>query len=490
MAKSIAVVGGGIAGLAAAYELTKQQQASADLTFTLLEASNRLGGIVDTVRQNGYVLEGGPDGWVSEKPWARELAIELGLEQDLIYSNDAERVTYILREGRLLPLPDGMRMMVPTNLRALEGSPLFSDEARRWYREEPLRAAELKANAPSTDESVASFTQRHFGSEVLETVCAPLLNGVFGGDVRLLSVQAVMQPFVHMEREFGSLIVALQTRARTGRAPQPIFTSLRNGVAQLTDALAAASPQSAVQRNLRVVSLERAGQQWKLHAARTGDAGAFAPAIPDTLLFDAVLLALPLWETRRLLLDVDPALSPLLEVPSSSALTVAYALPTGEPVPWPKGFGFLALPGEPVHMLAATFADQKFAHRVPAGGHSVRVYYGGSDADDLRHADVQSISYRELESVVGPLPTPLHTSVRYWPRALPQYHVGHLQRMAELDRKVDALGGLKLLGNGYRGVGLPDLIRDARAAARAVASESAANAGQWIRNVSCNNALE
>ena len=134
MAKSIAVVGGGIAGLAAAYELTHQQQAGADLTFTLFEASNRLGGIVDTVRQDGYVLEGGPDGWVSEKPWARELAIELGLEQDLIYSNDAERVTYILRDGRLLPLPDGMRMMVPTDLPALEGSPLFSDEARHWYR--------------------------------------------------------------------------------------------------------------------------------------------------------------------------------------------------------------------------------------------------------------------------------------------------------------------------------------------------------------------
>ncbi len=472
--KSVAIVGGGIAGLAAAYEFTKQQQAGADLTFTLFEASNRLGGIVDTVRQDGYVLEGGPDGWVSEKPWARELAIELGLEQDLIYSNDAERVTYILRNGKLLPLPDGMRMMVPTDLHALEGSPLFSDEARHWYRTEPLRAAELKANAPDADESVASFVLRHFGREVLETVGAPLLNGVFGGDVHQLSVQAVMQPFVQMEREFGSLIVALQTRARTGRVAQPIFTSLRGGVAQLTYALAATLPSNALLLNRRVLTLARAGQQWHLHTAHTGDAPPPATGDSQPLRFDAVLLALPVWETRRLLQDLDPALAALLETPGSSALTVAYALPAGQPVPWPKGFGFLALPGGSVRMLAATFADQKFPHRAPAGGHSVRVYYGGSEAEAMRHQDVKTLAYAELERIVGALPKPLHSSVRYWPMALPQYHVGHLQRVAELDRRVAELGGLQLLGNGFRGVGLPDLIRDARVTARAVASASMA----------------
>ena len=467
MPHSIAVLGGGIAGLAAAYELTRLQQAGADFSFTLMEASDRLGGIVDTVRHDGYVLEGGPDGWVSDKPWARELAIELGLEQDLIYSNDAERVTYILRDDRLLPLPDGMRMMVPTDLGALDNSPLFSDEARHWYRSEPLRAAELKANAPDADESVASFVERHFGREVLETVGAPLLNGVFGGDVHQLSVQAVMQPFVQMEREFGSLIVALQTRARTGRASQPIFTSLRGGVASLTDALAATLPTHCVQRNLRVTALERAGTQWQLRTTHTD--ATQTPAQTELLVYDTVLLALPVWETRRLLQGVDPTLLPLLETPGSSALTVAYALPSGDAVPWPKGFGFLALPGGRVRMLAATFADQKFAHRVPSGGRSVRVYYGGSEAEAMRHEDVQTLAYAELERIVGPLPKPLHSSVRYWPQALPQYHVGHLQRVAELDRRVTAMGGLHLLGNGFRGVGLPDLVRDSRAAARDVA---------------------
>lgn len=480
MSKSIAIVGGGIAGLAAAYQLTKQQQAGADLSFTLFEASHRLGGIVDTVRHDGYVLEGGPDGWVSEKPWARELAIELGLEQDLIYSNDAERVTYILRDGKLLPLPDGMRMMVPTDLSALDNSPLFSDQARHWYRNEPLRAAELKANAPDADESVASFVERHFGREVLETVGAPLLNGVFGGDVHRLSVQAVMQPFVQMEREFGSLIVALQTRARTGRTPQPIFTSLRGGVAQLTDALAVALPETSIRYAHRLVALERAGEQWKLSIKRTDKAQPLSEnkvysstaSEPESLLFDSALLALPVWETRSLLAQLDPALNSLLETPGSSALTVAYTLPATGPVPWPRGFGFLALPDGRVRMLAATFADQKFPHRVPAGGHSVRVYYGGSEAEAMRHEDVRTLAYAELESIVGPLPRPLHSSLRYWPLALPQYHVGHLQRVAELDRRVTAMGGLHLLGNGFRGVGLPDLVRDSRAAARAVAELS------------------
>src|ERR1019366_6699074 len=221
--RRIAIIGGGIAGLTAAYEIACQSRAGAPVEAVLFESSNRLGGVIETVCEGGFTVECGPDGWVSAKPWARELAIQLGLADDLIPSNDASRKTWILLDkhllgtpadpaGRLVPMPDGFNMMVPRDLNALDHSPLFSDAAIAAYRAEPARAAELRAAAPPQDESVADFTLRHFGPEDLDRVAAPLLSGVFGGDVRRLSVRAVMPAFVAMEREHGSLIVALQRR--------------------------------------------------------------------------------------------------------------------------------------------------------------------------------------------------------------------------------------------------------------------------------------
>lgn len=438
MPRHVAILGGGIAGLTAAYELTRMQREGADLSFTLIEGTDRLGGTVETARQDNYVLEGGPDGWVSEKPWARELAVELGLEDQLISSNDADRVTYILRGGSLIAMPDGMRMMVPTNLQAIEGNVLFSEGARRSYREEPARAAELKAHAPAEDESVASFVERHFGEEVLNVIGAPLLNGVFGGDVHQLSVQAVMKPFVQMEREHGSLILALQRRAEMSGAkvPQPIFTSLRNGVAALTDALSERIPNGSIQRNQRATSLERGGSDWIVHCSSTAHTLSQSPlshAADLTVRADTLILATPVFEARQLLAGILEDAEHLLNLPSSSALTIAYAFDPSTPLELPKGFGFLAPPEQGVRILAATFSDQKFNDRAPQGGHTLRAYYGGDNADLLAREDADRLALEELETVLGRLPTPVHTRSRYWPRALPQYHVGHLERMAKLD---------------------------------------------------------
>ena len=223
--KRIAIIGGGIAGLAAAYELARLSQDGAPIEAVLFESSARFGGVIETVREGGFTVEAGPDAWVSAKPWARELAIELGLEAELTPSNDASRKTHIFLatpqnpSGSLVAMPDGFHMMVPTNVDALDHSPLFSPAAIAAYRAEPGRADELLASIPSGDESVADFTLRHFGPEVLARVAAPLLSGVFGGDVRTLSVRAVMPAFVQMERTHGSLIAALSQPA-TGN-PQP-----------------------------------------------------------------------------------------------------------------------------------------------------------------------------------------------------------------------------------------------------------------------------
>ena len=482
MPLSVVILGGGVAGLAAAYELAKLQREGADVRFTLVEASNRLGGILETQRHPSpdsggeFVVECGPDGWVSEKPWAREVAIELGLQDELLPSNDAERVTYVLHGGRLEPMPEGMRMMVPSSTEAIGATPLFNDEARAAYAAEPGRAEELKRSAPDHDESVASFVERHFGAEVLHTVGAPLLGGIFGGDVRELSVRSVMKPFVEMERDFGSLILAAEARSRqqAGKPRAAIFTSLRRGTGVLAESMAATLPAGSTHLRRRVIGLSRNGSKWEI--ATELNVGAHGVSSIG-MQADAVLLALPVLSARELLRPIDSQVGQLMTMRTSSAAIVAFGFTADQAVQWPKGFGFLVPEGEGSAMLAGTFSDQKYACRVPAGGRLVRAYYGGIDTapggGELALSNSRSLPYQnakaDLERILGPLPAPALTVTRVWPRALPQYAVGHGDRMAELHDRTRAMGGLDLLGNGYRGVGLPELIRDGREAARRAA---------------------
>jgi protoporphyrinogen/coproporphyrinogen III oxidase len=488
--KRIAIIGGGIAGLTAAYELEQQRKAGADIDWILYEASGRLGGIVETMRRDGFILEGGPDGWVTEKPWARELAVELGLESQLITSNDATRKTYILIDGSLQPMPDRMRMMVPEDLATLEGSALFSANAREAYTNELQRADELRSAAPTEDESVASFVRRHFGDEVLEKIGAPLLSGVFGCDVEKLSVQAVMPTFVAMEREHGSLIAAVQARikSRGDKPSQPIFTSLRDGVGSLVEALIAKLPPQRLLLNRSALSLKRERGLWCLRTSTPMAKGVVGKSKRH---FHHVFIAAPADTARTLLEPLDPQTSTLIPQQSSSAVLATFAWPADAAKTFtiPAGFGFLVPqpdtnagnPGpdsrtrvsvEP-QLLACTFVDQKFPCRTPAGSRLIRVFFGGNSHEAFASksdTEVAATALTQLEEILGPLPTPdaAHTTIRRWPHSLPQYEVGHLDRIAELDNRIATLGNLTLLGNAYRGVGLPDLIRDARAAAKAV----------------------
>ena len=452
--KRVAIVGGGVAGLAAAYQLA-QTVGSGEVRVALYEASPRLGGIVETVREGGFVIEGGPDGWITEKPWARELAVELGLGEELIFSNDEGRRTYVLIDGRLEAVPDGMRMMVPGDLAALDRSELFSAEAKDAFRGEVTRAKELREAAPETDESVADFVLRHFGDEVLEKIGAPLLSGVFGGDVRKLSVRAVMAPFVAMEREQGSLIVGLQARA--GATGAPIFTTVKSGLGTLIDRMGAAIPQEWIHLGLEVVSLRRDVGEWVVET-NVGEER-----------FDAVMMAAPVHVARALLEPLDARAAELMEMEASSAVVVGFGFDEAANVPVPPGFGFLVPAGSNSLLLACTFMDQKFCDRIPAGGRLLRAFFGGKAAERLMRCgndETAAVARMELARILGPLPEPRVTVVRRWPLSLPQYGVGHLERMAELEERVRRMDGLRLLGNGYHGVGLPDLIRDAREAVR------------------------
>ena len=487
--KRIAIVGGGIAGVSAAYELARQQREGAAIEFVLFEASSRLGGIVETVRQDGFVVECGPDSWVTEKPWARDLAIELGFESELVPSNDERRKTYIARDGALTAMPDGMRMMVPTQSGCVLESRLFSEQAKLAYLREPKLAEQLKANALdqiNRDESVRDFVARHFGDEVANTIAAPLLAGVFGGDIGGLSVRAVMPTFVALEREHGSLILGLQQRLQTGKASAPIFTSLKSGLGALIEAMGSFIPERSLRRNVSVKAIEHSGGVWQVHAIASGDSH------PTAARFDAVLVATPAAIAARLLHPVDSGIEKLLPRRSSSAIVVALGFGKRETrdLRIPPGFGFLVpqhdlkadhagdreekLAGEfgddaaRQALLACTFLNQKFPHTAPDGAILLRAFFGGSVAPKLLEQDDATLigmGRKQLEYYLGKFPEPSVALARRWPNSLPLYGVGHTDRMAELDSRIAKLPCLRLIGNAYRGVGLPDLIRSGRAAA-------------------------
>jgi oxygen-dependent protoporphyrinogen oxidase len=387
-------------------------------------------------------------------------------------------------------MPDGFSMMVPSDLSELDHSPLFTEAAIDAYCAEPGRADELRAASPAHDESVADFTLRHFGPEVLDRVAAPLLSGVFGGDVRRLSVRAVMPGFVEMEREYGSLIAALQSKRSQSAEQGSIFTTLRSGLDLLVQRLEAAIPPHWIRRNHTVKGIHRNTQPdapaWTLHTSTTGKHHG-----SDT--FDAIFVATPLDASRRLIAQVDEHAAHLLPTDSSSAVLVAFCYPDATRVPLPDGFGFLvpprldserALDPSANLLLACTFVDQKFPHRVPPNGRMVRAFFGGAAAERVARCnndEIAAIARLELARALNatmpisgaaptPAPPPVLTVVRRWPHSLPQYTVGHLDRTAELESRLTALPGLTLLGNALHGVGLPDLIRDARQAARTAAT--------------------
>lgn len=488
--KRIAIVGGGIAGVSAAYELTRQQQAGASIEFVLFEATQRLGGIVETEHRDGFVIECGPDSWVTEKPWARALATELSLDSEIIFSRDEHRTTYLAEAGKLRAMPRGMRMMVPVDWAEVLSSPLFSRQAKQDYLREPHMAAQLKAHAlnashPRQDESVRDFVIRHFGVEVADTIAAPLLAGVFGGDIATLSTQAVLPAYVTLENEYGSLILGLQERLKS-RDSLPVFSTLRTGLGKLIEAMENYIPTTNIRRRSAVAAIARKQGGWQIETT--------SETAPEVLpIFDALLIATPAKVTAKLLSPLAHSLASLLPQNSSSAIVVAFAFSAKQShsLRIPDGFGFLVpqhktvasrglgVDGLPLSkvasraLLACTFVDQKFPGRVPPGATLLRAFFGGPEALQLLEADdatLQTLALEALESFLGKLPRPEISVVRRWPDSLPLYTVGHTERIAELESTVGRFHTVRLVGNAYRGVGLPDLIRDGRNAAREISA--------------------
>ncbi|HEX3351479.1 MAG TPA: protoporphyrinogen oxidase [Terriglobales bacterium] len=453
--KRIAIVGGGISGLAAAFALEERRRAGEPLQYVVFEAAPRLGGVLVTEQVDGCLLEAGPDSFLTEKPWAADLCRRLGLEDQLIGSNDGERKTYIVVKGRLTPIPDGLMFMVPTSLMPTFLSPLFSPSTKlRMARE--WRCSPRKSNG---DESVAALVERHYGAEMVDRVADPMLSGVYGGEASQLSVRAVLPRFAEMEAKYGSLsrgMLAARKNAKHGEPAPPIFTSLKNGMQQLADTVVANLPPEFLHANSPVQAVQRQDRGWVVSAGYASDH------------FDAVILATPA-PMAALLLEITSAelAAELRTILYSSSVTVALGFDQNVRTALPPGFGFLVPRREGRRMLATTFVHNKFPHRAPQDRALLRCFLGGSrDPQVLQLSDEEILNNvrDELYGILGLSAEPLFSRVYRWKSAMAQYNVGHLERVQRIENLRKQLPGLALAGNAYRGIGVPDCVRSGQEA--------------------------
>jgi oxygen-dependent protoporphyrinogen oxidase len=453
----IAIIGGGISGLAAAFALEGHRRDGAEVEYVLFESSPRLGGVLRTEHIDGCIVEAAPDSYLTEKPWATDLARELGLDGQLISSNDANRKTYILTRGRLVELPDGLMFMVPTKILPTGLSPLFSLKTKLRMTQElfhPRRAAEQ-------DESVASFVERHYGAEMVDRLADPLLSGIYGGEAATLSVRAVLPRFAEMERTHGSLGRAmLAARKKTSSAATkpapPIFTSLRNGMQSMADTLVSRLTGTLL-TNAFVQALQPQAGGWLVSAGMQSDQ------------FDSVILALPAPAAAQVLRLASADLAAeLAAIRYSSSITVGIGYDGDVRRSLPPGFGFLVPRSEGKRLLAATFVHNKFPHRAPDDRALLRCFFAGANAENvwpLADDQIVGIVRNELQQILGLRAAPLFARVYKWKSAMAQYGVGHLDRLDRIQRLCQPLTGLALAGNAYRGIGVPDCIRSGREAA-------------------------
>jgi len=461
-ATRLVIVGGGITGLSAAHRAVEiARERGLGLQLTLIEARERLGGSIASERVDGFLVEAGPDSFLSEKPWALALCRRLGVEDRLVRTDDRFRKVFVWHRGRLHPLPDGFQLLAPTALRPFATSSLFS-----WPGKLRMALDLVLPRGTGDDESLGAFVRRRLGAEALERVAQPLVAGIYTADPDDLSLSATMPRFIEVEKKNRSIILGLRRALR--QAPLPgtsgarwsLFVTFAGGMEELVTALAARLPAGAVVLKQRVSALERAGNGWRV-------------ATSDGHAFDAerVIMATESHATARLARYLDPSLATLLEeISYASAATVSLGYRRAD-VPHPlDGFGFVVPRTEGKALLAGTFSSVKYPGRAPEGHALIRAFLGGMlNAGVLREDDDALIARArdELRAALGIAAAPVLTRLHRWPASMPQYRVGHLSRIETIERRVAGLPGLTLAGAAYRGVGIADCVRSGEAAAEA-----------------------
>lgn len=451
----VAIVGGGITGLAAAYELAVR-----GVPFQLFEASPRLGGLILTERVNGFTIEAGPDSVLAQKPAAVQLCEALGLGPRLIASTPP-RTAFVLKHGRLHALPSPSVLGIPTTWRGIAGYDLLPRVARGRLAMEPIVPRRTASESPEDDESVASFFRRRFGRATVGLVAEPLLGGIHAGDVESLSMTSLFPRFVEAEARCGSVL-----RAFRQTLPAPVdglFRSLASGMGELVSAIEARLPAESVHRNTPVEAIVKDSASWSVRAGGI------------TRTARAIVIACPARVAAELLRPIDGRVAErCAEVRYVSSVSIALAWPRTAVTHPLHGSGFVvARRANALRVTACTWVSSKWSGRAPAGAVLLRAFAGGAHdpgAVDLSEEALVDLATKELSSVLGITGPPLLSRVYRWRDAGAQHTVGQRARMADIERRLADHPGIFVAGSGFRSVGIADCVADGRAAAAAAAS--------------------
>ena len=465
--KRAVIIGGGISGLSVAYYLTREvARSEVDIEVTLIEKGKRFGGCIVTEKVDGFIIEGGPDCFLSEKPWALQLCEDLGLGDRLLCTNEENRKVFILSRGRLHELPEGFMLMIPTSFTPFLKSSLISLPGK-------LRMAMdlfLPRKRSGEEESLAQFVRRRLGNEALEKIAEPLVAGIHAGTPETMSLSSTFPRFIQLEEEYRSLILAMLARKKMARefaqrrsgTKRTMFMTLLDGMMELTDALKARLDKRSLLSNKRVTRINRLRDTdfpnnpiYQVHM-ESGEA----------LRADCVVLATPGYVTAELLQDMDGPLSEvLLSIPSVSTATISLAY-RGAEVHHPlDGFGFVVPRAENRKIMASTWTSVKFSNRSPPDSVLLRAFVGGAQNEDLVRMDEEviiDIVRKELMDIMGITADPILTRIYRWDKSMPQYRLGHAERLSHLEERLLRYPGLYLTGCAYRGIGISDCIHDGK----------------------------
>lgn len=468
----VVVVGGGLTGLAAAHRIAERARAARrPIEVVVLEAKDRIGGAIWTDRRDGFTLEGGADSFITNKPRAVELCKALGLGDQLLGTDGQHRRSFVVRRGRLMPVPEGFVLMAPARIGPILTTPILS--ARGKLR--VLMDLVLPRKADDADESLASFARRRLGRQAFDRLVQPLVSGIYTADPAELSLRATLPQFPAMERDHRSLILAARRQARgadrqASGARYGLFASLADGMDTLPKTLAAALPPGTLRTGASVRRISRAEPTgpWRVELLD-------GPPIEA----QGLLLTTEAHASARMIDGHDPDLALRLRaIPYASSIVVQAGFRRDQVAHPLDGFGVVvpAIEGRPI--LAVSFTSVKFPSRAPSGTVLLRTFVGGATRPDLFDLDdpaIEGLVRRELAELLGAAGEPLLLKVDRHSRAMPQYTLGHLDRIAEIRRLSARHARLELAGNAFDGVGIPDCIRSGQDAADALVTALAGN---------------
>jgi oxygen-dependent protoporphyrinogen oxidase len=469
----IAIIGGGISGLSTAWYLQKAQQTGVNLRYTILEQSERWGGKVLTdvhnvIEAGQFIIEGGPDSFLAtQKPWATQLARELGLAERFLGTNDEKRTVYVLHKGRLKPMPDGIYLVTPTKIWPFAKSTLISP----WGKLRMGLDFILPGRQDTNDESLADFIGRRLGQEAVDKLAEPLMAGIYNAVAEELSIMATFPRFRELEAKYGSLIRGMlkasklqEEAARKNPNPNNLsaFISFKHGTQELIDTLV-----QQLTGDLRLATgvyhIERQPDQtYRLHLSDD-----------TTLSADAIVLALPAYLSGQLLQTIAPesarALNEIRYV-GTGTITLAYReAEVNNPL---NGFGVVIPRSEKRQINALTWTTTKFNGRAPEGYVLLRAFFGGARTlhmMDMRDGEIIHIVRDELRSILGVEAEPVFSRIYRWPNAQPQYDVGHLARVDRIETHLPT--SIYVTGHAFRGVGLPDCVHQSQQTAQQVVEQ-------------------